>query len=49
MKAPTRESHEGKNDQYHGQGLAGWQSCFSASLVRLPLVRGRLHGINTGM
>jgi hypothetical protein len=29
--------------------LASWQSCFSDGLVRLPLVRGLLHGINTAM
>jgi hypothetical protein len=29
--------------------LAWWQSCFSDGLVRLPVVRGLLHGINTGM
>ena len=45
MRAATRE----RMISIHGQGLAWWQSCFSAGLVRLPLVRGLLHGINTGM
>jgi hypothetical protein len=31
------------------RGWPGGNPGFSAGLVRLPLVRGLLHGINTGM
>jgi hypothetical protein len=37
MRAASND--DGKNDQYHGQDLAWWQSCFSAGLVRLLMVQ----------
>jgi len=49
MRAPTRESTRKMMISITALVLAWWQSCFSAGLVRQLLVRGLLHGINTGM
>ena len=45
MRAATRE----RMISIMARGWPGGNPCFSAGLVRLPLVRGLLHGINTGM